>query len=64
MICSVMMTVSVFIFNRLLGIPAQTAFPYVVPFSLGLVIGFIAPYLYRRRRGEEPVARTTTTSAA
>ena len=53
------MLVTLFICIHLLDIPSATAaqtpvwFPYVFSFSLGFVAGLVAPYLYRRDRGEE-----------
>jgi hypothetical protein len=59
-LCGASMVTAVFICTHLLDIPsateAQTSpwFPSIFAFSIGFVSGFVAPYLYRRQRGEEP----------
>ena len=63
MLCGATMAASIFICIHLLDIPSATAphttpwFPFVFSFSLGFVSGFVAPYLYRRQRGEERTLR-------
>jgi hypothetical protein len=63
-LCGAAMLVTLFICIHLLDIPSATAaqtpvwFPYVFSFSLGFVAGLVAPYLYRRDRGEGPQTQT------
>jgi hypothetical protein len=70
MLCGIAMAAGIFVCLRLLDIPSATAgqtspwFPFVFAFSLGFVGGFVAPYLYRRERGEEPEPQTAVTRAA
>jgi hypothetical protein len=60
LICGMSMVIGVFICIRLLDIQSATAaqtaqwFPFAFSFSLGLIAGFFAPYLYREARHEEP----------
>ncbi len=62
LICGMAMVIGVFICIRLLDIQSATAaqttqwFPFLLSFSLGLIAGFFAPYLYREARHEEPRA--------
>jgi hypothetical protein len=56
--------VSIYICTHLLSLTASTGrvwflMPYVISSGLGVVSGFFAPHLYRRARGEEPVAQLT-----
>jgi hypothetical protein len=59
MLCGAAMVIGLFICIHLLDIPSATRpqtsawFPYVFSFSLGFIAGFVAPYLYRRKRSEE-----------
>jgi hypothetical protein len=69
MLCAAAMVATLFICLQLLNIPstteAQTSpwFPYAFSFSLGFVGGLVAPYLYRRQRGEETQIQTMATRA-
>jgi hypothetical protein len=69
MICGATMVTGIFICIQLLDIPSATAaqtgewFPFVFSFSLGFISGYVAPYLYRRARGEEPETQTIAVRA-
>jgi hypothetical protein len=70
MLCGTAMVVSVFICLRLLKIQAATAgqaepwVPFALSFSLGLLGGFYAPYLYRHAYEQEQQTQTSVAQPA